>query len=79
MRIDGRLDPKQWVQPQTEEAEARAPIAEQRREQPAASAGSAHHESETDFAAEMQHGYSYSHASRTAASVAEMLETTPDL
>jgi hypothetical protein len=79
MRIDGRLDPKQWVQPQTEEAETSAPIAEQRHDRQTALAGIGQHEVESDFAAELQLGCSYTHASRTAATVAEMLETTPDL
>jgi hypothetical protein len=79
MRIDGRFDPRQWIQPQPEVAEVFAPIVGQRLEFGTTSSGSGHHEIERDFAAELQQGYSYTHASRMAATVAEMLEATPDL
>ena len=79
MRIDGRFDPRQWIQPQTEEAEVSAPTAEQPHDRQTALTASDHHEIESDFAAELQQGYSYTHASRMAATVAEMLEATPDL
>jgi hypothetical protein len=79
MRIDGRFDPKAWVQPRKEEVVISTNVEEQ----------SSEHETEltvvepgdtgTNFETELETSYAYTHASRTAATVAEVLEKTPDL
>ena len=79
MRIDGRFDPKQWVQPQSEEAEVSKNIEKQPLELQLEVTVSEQRESDEDFAGEIQMSYAYTYASRTAATVTGLLEETRDL
>ena len=79
MRIDGRFDPKQWIQPRAKDAEVSTNIEEQLHGLQMSFTVSEQSETDLDFAGEMQTSYAYNRASRTAEAVAEMLEATPDL
>ena len=79
MRIDGRFDPKAWVQPQAEETVVSARVVEPRDERAVESASSESGEASANFTSELELSYAYTHASRTAEAVTEVLEKTPDL
>jgi hypothetical protein len=79
MRIDGRFDPKAWVQPQAEETVVSARVVEQRDEREVESAISESGDASANFTSELELSYAYTHATRTAATVTEVLEKTPDL
>lgn len=79
MRIDGRFDPKAWVQPRTEDIVISTNVEEQPPERQTEFTVSEQSEASTDFASELETSYAYIHASRTVAAVNEVLEKTPDL
>ena len=79
MRIDGRFDPKQWVHPRPDEAAVSPDLNQQQQEGLLSFTVSQSHESDADFAREIEKSYGFKHAFRTAEVVSEMLEATPDL
>ena len=79
MRVDGRFDPKAWVQPQAEETVVSARVVEQRDEREVEFTASNESDASADFASELELSYACTHASRTAEAITEALEKTPDL
>ena len=79
MRIDGRFDPKVWVQPRDEDAEESSKGVDQRPEREMVLSVSEQRDADLDFALESQNAYAYTHASRVATRVTGMLEVTSDL
>ena len=79
MRIDGRFDPRVWVQPRKEEL-AQPEVAGFAQPAPELVLSvSAQHASDVDFATASDQGYAYTHASRIAERVTGMLEVTADV
>ena len=79
MRIDGRFDPKAWVQPQPEDAVVSARVVEQQDEGQVQLTATDQSDANADFATELEMSYAYTHASRTVEAVTQALEKTPDL
>ncbi len=79
MRIDGRFDPKAWVQPQSGQKENSGKLEEQRHEREIVLSISEQRDADADFAVESQNSYAYTHADRVALKITGMLEATPDL
>jgi hypothetical protein len=79
MRIDGRFDPKAWVQPQSGQKENSTKLEEQRPEREIVLSVSEQRDADAEFAVESQHAYAYTHSDRVAANITRVLEATPDL
>ena len=79
MRIDGRFDPKAWVQPRKEETAQPGVAGHEQATPEMVLSVSTPDASDADFATASEQGYAYTHASRIAERVTRMLEVTTDV
>jgi hypothetical protein len=79
MRIDGRFDSESWIQPRANETAESAKAHDSQPQRQQASTTAAARDTEAEFVLEVRKSQAYTRASRTAASVADMLAATPDL
>lgn len=79
MRIDGRFDPKVWVQPRAGEAVPSNKPEDRPQEREMVLSVSEQRDADMDFATASENAYAYTHANQIAARVTGMLEVTPDL